>query len=73
LQQRLPNRWAFYSSEDEVIAGRTSRWPDLAEVHNLSWQTHDTDTHKEELAHLLVPYMSISDRRPGETASTEGL
>jgi pimeloyl-ACP methyl ester carboxylesterase len=72
LHQRLPNRWALYSSEDEVIAGRTSRWPDLAEVDHLPWQTHDTDTNKEELARLLVPYMSISDRRPGETSSTEG-
>ncbi len=64
LQQKLPHRLALYSSGDEVIAGRTSRWPDLASAHDLAWLTHDTDAHKEELARLIVPYMSDSDKDP---------
>lgn len=61
LQRRLPHRLALYSSRDEVIAGRTSRWPDLAEAYDLPWLTHDSDAHKEELARLIVPYMSDFD------------
>lgn len=70
LQQRLPHRLALYSSHDEVIAGRTSRWPDLAEAYDLPWLSHDTDAHKEPLVHLIVRYMSASDQQT-TTASTE--
>jgi hypothetical protein len=56
----MPHRLAFYSSQDDVIAGRTSQWPDLAEACNITWLSHDTDSHKEELAQLIVPYMELS-------------
>jgi hypothetical protein len=60
---------ALYSSRDEVIAGRTSRWPNLAEAHDLPWLSHDTDSHKEALARLIVPYMSDADQsREGREA-----
>jgi pimeloyl-ACP methyl ester carboxylesterase len=59
LHRKLPHRLALYSSQDEVIAGRTSRWPDLAEAYDLPWLSHDTDAHKEQLVHLIVPYVSI--------------
>jgi pimeloyl-ACP methyl ester carboxylesterase len=69
LQQRLTHRLALYSSRDEVIAGRTSRWPNLAEAHDLPWLSHDTDSHKEALARLIVPYMSDADQsREGREA-----
>lgn len=58
LEKRVSNRLALYSSQDNVIAGRTSRWPDLAEAYDLPWLTHDTDAHKEALAKLIVAYMS---------------
>lgn len=60
LETRVPHRLSFYSSRDEVIAGRTSRWPDLAEARDLPWLTHDTDAHKEDLARLIVAYMLSS-------------
>jgi pimeloyl-ACP methyl ester carboxylesterase len=66
LQRRLPHRLALYSSRDEVIAGRTSRWPVLAEAHDLPWLSHDTDTHKEALARLIVPYLGDSNQGPGK-------
>jgi pimeloyl-ACP methyl ester carboxylesterase len=72
LQQRSPHRLALYSSGDEVIAGRTSRWPDLAEAHDLPWLTHDTDAHKIALARLIVQYMSDSDKRPSDGRLAEG-
>jgi pimeloyl-ACP methyl ester carboxylesterase len=62
LQQRLPHRLALYSSGDEIIAGRTARWPELAEAHDLPWLTHDTDAHKEKLVRLIVPYMDDFDQ-----------
>ncbi len=65
LRRKLPHRVAFYLSEDEVIAGRTSR-PDLAQAYGLPWLSHDTDAHKEALVHLIVPYMSNSDFALGE-------
>jgi pimeloyl-ACP methyl ester carboxylesterase len=71
LQQRLPHRLALYSSGDDVITGRTSRWPDLAEAHDLPWLTHDTDAHKEALARWIVPYMGDSDKGPGKAARAE--
>lgn len=73
LQRRLPHRLALYSSQDGVIAGRTSRWPDLAEAYDLPWLSHDTDAHKEELVHRIVPYMSAPDRQPATADSAEQL
>jgi len=61
LERKVPRRLALYSSQDEVIAGRTSRWPQLAEAHDLPWLTHDTDAHKAPLARLIAAYM----RGPG--------
>jgi pimeloyl-ACP methyl ester carboxylesterase len=40
LERRVPHRVALYSSHDEVIAGRTSRWPQLAEAYEIPWLTH---------------------------------
>jgi pimeloyl-ACP methyl ester carboxylesterase len=57
LERRMANRLALYSSEDQVIAGRTSGWPALAEAYDLPWLSHDTDAHKVELAQILVPRM----------------
>jgi pimeloyl-ACP methyl ester carboxylesterase len=71
LQRRLPHRLALYSSEDDVITGRTSRWPDLAEARDLPWLSHDTDAHKEALAGLIVPYINDSDRGPGKAVQAE--
>ena len=52
LETRMPNRVAFYSSQDEVIAGRTTNWPQLAQAFDMPWLTHDTDRHKRALAWL---------------------
>ncbi|MFB3815672.1 MAG: alpha/beta fold hydrolase [Terriglobales bacterium] len=57
LKRRVPNRVAFYSSADNVIAGRTEAWPALAEAYDLPWLTHDTDRHKHALARLIAAYM----------------
>ena len=57
LQRRMPNRLALYSSQDQIIAGRTSGWPALAEAYDMPWLSHDTDVHKEELAQIIVPRM----------------
>jgi pimeloyl-ACP methyl ester carboxylesterase len=57
LELFMPRRIALYSSRDEVIAGRTSLWPQLAEDYDLRWLTHDTDAHKDKLARLVVAYM----------------
>lgn len=57
LQTRMPNRLALYSSQDQIIAGRTSSWPALAEAYDLPWLSHDTDVHKVELAQMIVPRM----------------
>jgi pimeloyl-ACP methyl ester carboxylesterase len=61
LERRMPGRLALYSSLDAVIAGRTSRWPHLAEALDLPWLTHDTDAHKVALARLIVACISGSD------------
>lgn len=57
LEQHRERRLALYSSRDEVIAGRTSRWPELAAAFDLPWLTHDTDAHKQPLAHLITAYV----------------
>jgi pimeloyl-ACP methyl ester carboxylesterase len=61
LGRRVPHRLALYSSHDEVIAGRTSRWPQLAEAYDIPWLTHDTDAHKAPLVRLIIAYMGGSD------------
>ncbi len=53
LERRMPNRVSFYSSADEVIAGRAVDWPKLAQAYDFKWLTHDTDTHKAALARLV--------------------
>ncbi|HEX9200005.1 MAG TPA: alpha/beta hydrolase [Acidobacteriaceae bacterium] len=58
LEKRLPNRVAVYSSADEVIAGRTADWPELAQAFDLGSLTHDTDAHKLALARLALTYLS---------------
>ena len=57
LERRMPNRVALYSSYDEVIAGRTADWPQLAQAFDLPWLSHDTDAHKRELARLVFAYL----------------
>lgn len=61
LTTRMEHRVALYSSADAVIAGRTERWPQLAEAHDLSWLDHDTDKHKRALAHILCGYLERRD------------
>jgi hypothetical protein len=53
----MRHRVSLYSSADEVISGRTERWPELAEAYDLSWLDHDTDKHKKALAHILCGYL----------------
>jgi hypothetical protein len=55
----------LFLSQDEVIVGRTARWPYLAEAYDMTWLTHDTDAHKETLARMIVEYMSGSDISSG--------
>jgi esterase/lipase len=61
LNTRMEHRVALYSSADTVIAGRTERWPQLAEAHDLPWLDHDTDKHKRALAHVLCGYLERLD------------
>jgi hypothetical protein len=53
LEKKVENRLAIYSSNDEVIADRVQEWPQLAEAYDLTWLSHDTDTHKERICKLL--------------------
>ncbi len=57
LERRMPERIAFYSSNDNVIAGRTQHWPRLATAFDLPWLTHDTSAHAPELAPLILAYL----------------
>jgi len=57
LNKRMEHRVALYSSADEVIAGRTERWPQLAEAYDLPWLDHDTDKHKKNLGRILCAYV----------------
>lgn len=59
LERKMPNRVAFYSSQDEVIQGRTAEWPQLAEAHDLPWLSHDTDLHKLRLAGMIVAWIRV--------------
>ena len=60
LEQTPAKRFAFYSSKDDVIQGRTADWPKLAEAYDLPWLTHDTDKHKVKLARLIL---AVIERR----------
>ncbi len=61
ITHRTPNRVSFYSSNDNVIADRVARWPELAEAYDLRWLTHDTDTHRNPLSYLISAYMHGRD------------
>jgi predicted esterase YcpF (UPF0227 family) len=61
LNKRMEHRVALYSSKDEVIAGRTERWPELAQAYDLTWLNHDTDKHKKALARILGGYIERLD------------
>lgn len=58
IKKPMPNRFAIYSSGDEVIAGRTAEWPQLSFALDLPWLSHDTDRHKEPLSELVFAYIS---------------
>jgi predicted esterase YcpF (UPF0227 family) len=64
LLKKTANRVAIYSSNDEVIAGRVSEWPLLAEAHDLPWLTHDTDAHKERICQMLDRWIGGSPIAP---------
>jgi hypothetical protein len=56
----MRHRFSLYCSGDEVIAGRTEKWPQLAEDYDLPWLTgHDIDNHKIELARILSCYLAV--------------
>ena len=57
LKHQTIHRVSLYCSGDEVIAGRTEQWPQLAEAYDLPWLTHDTDPHKVTLAKILSEYI----------------
>jgi len=57
LTIKMGHRVALYSSADEVISGRTERWPELAEAYDLPWLDHDTDKHKTPLGSILCAYV----------------
>lgn len=51
-------RVALYSSQDEVIAPRTSEWPQLARLwRDYPWLTHQTDAHFAPLTKLFGWYI----------------
>lgn len=70
LNRRSPNRVALYSSNDEVIHGRTGEWPQLACAYDLPWLTHDTDQHKQALVKLIFAYLD-GDSLPHAIADLE--
>jgi pimeloyl-ACP methyl ester carboxylesterase len=61
LQQRPLSRFAFYSSRDEVIAGRVQDWPQFAQAWDIPWLSHDTDRHKEHIAELIAASLRGDD------------
>jgi len=63
LEQHSSRRVAFYSSDDEVITGRTEDWPKLAESYDLPWLTHDTSAHVPRLVQLILAYRNGDDVR----------
>lgn len=67
LEKKIPNRISLYSSRDDVIAGRTADWPNLAEAHDLPWLTHQTDAHIPNLRELVRAY--VHEENLAETAA----
>ena len=61
LERPMPLRAAFFSSNDEVIAGRTAEWPMLAEAWDVATLTHDTDHHAELLARGIAAFLMGED------------
>lgn len=61
LEHSMPNRAAFYSSNDEVIAGRTVDWPMLAKAWDIPTLTHDTDQHAALLARGIAAYLNAEN------------
>ena len=60
LERSMANRAAIYSSNDEVIQGRTNDWPSLARAIEIPELTHDTDKHADLLARTIASYLSSS-------------
>ncbi len=73
LSQRMIRRLALYSSLDSVIKGRTDKWPPLAQAYDLPWLTHDTDKHKEALAHIVAAALNHEDVVSGIIEMERGL
>lgn len=70
LKHRMNHRVSLYCSDDEVIAGRTEKWPQLAVAYDLPWLTgHNTDTHKQALASILNEYLETGN----VSLATDGL
>lgn len=61
LQQKPANRISLYSSRDEIIAGRTQEWPQLAEAWDIPWLSHNTDRHKQQIAQLIAASLREED------------
>jgi pimeloyl-ACP methyl ester carboxylesterase len=68
LEKKMANRLSLYSSFDDVIAGRTATWPDLAEAYDLPWLTHQTDAHIPNLRELVGAY--VRDEHLGGAAAS---
>jgi len=58
LARKMANRIAIYGTYDDVIAGRTEEWPQLAKAHEVDWLTHDTDAHKVRLGELIAGWVA---------------
>jgi pimeloyl-ACP methyl ester carboxylesterase len=61
LQEKPLHRVAFYSSQDEVIAGRIQNWPQFAQAWDIPWLSHDTDLHKQQIAKLISASLGGED------------
>lgn len=54
IQSLMPRRVSFYSSNDDVIQGRTAEWSSLAEAYDIPSLSHDTDRHVPLLSRLIA-------------------
>jgi esterase/lipase len=61
LERPTQRRMAIYSSNDDVIKGRTENWPSLAEAFDVTTLTHDTDRHANLLARAITAYLFGND------------
>jgi esterase/lipase len=61
LERPMQRRMAIYSSNDEVIKGRTESWPSLADSFDVQTLTHDTDQHASLLARAITAYLLGND------------